>query len=366
MRVVQSAQAQPNVLSLPMIQNEISVESQLTDRSVNITNAVNFVQSAFSKVSGLSSFESVLQSSSASVFSLSAPINLATDTIAKASFTFISIDGDLQTQKSWTVLPNGSVVASTLDAELSTTPVATSYSSHNWVGYEIHNSSGITGVQAIFTVPTVSSAPAGTLVSGTVHETALTDWVGMSASAGGGGGLIQTGFNYLIGTTSSTDIPTWYEDYGCGCAINDQTLYTSGDCYGNTYTKTGDSFNPDVALLTGDAIYSWYDSTTGSLCTASYSTSESPSYGQLIAEAPAYSGEISQIAKFSTTTFTSGTYQDLAGHWQPISDPIGAGNYNTYTLTQYPSKTDASPSYSSGDVTVTWANCDYNYTYVNG
>lgn len=362
--------------NVSIVAQAIASEAGIMGRQVNVSKATQTVVDVYEAVAASSNFQRAIDVYR-SDFELSTPLYPGNNDSAYVvpSFGFVWQSAGLQIQEFWEVTLAGEV-----SLQNSSEPLVASASTitgHSWAGGDVHNSSGVEGATATFIdVPTVSSPPSGTKVVGTVYETALAGWVGISPDLLGGGGLVQTGFQYLVGSNSGSDVTTFYEDFGCGCGINNETPYTSSQCYLYTYTKSGDSFGPEVWLELGDAEFFWYDSTSGADCSASYgiggyNPGYAPYYAQFVFEAPSFSGLISQVAKFTSTTFTSPQYEEdnYAGSWVRISGEYNAGNWNSYNLNQYPNNPntyDAHGVYSSDRVVMSWLNSDYNYTYVNG
>jgi hypothetical protein len=321
-------------------------------------------------LSSSGTFQSALQQHGPSSFSWGLGYNFKSGIGGStAGFVVSWADGQVMRALSWTAfLGNGS-----LSGPSNLVWPLFSMTSTNWAGYETWQS-GETIDQALATanIPSISNPPANQ-IDATVHQVANA-WIGMSPLAGGGGGLIQTGFTRDVTNNEAYDF--WWELF----PKNFSQAYTAAECgTGITHGAVGDSVQEGVSQSGGSNNgFSIYDITSNDLCTASFTQAETPVYAQAVVEAFGYCTNhqsiIQQIADLgSTVTFGSGSVEAVASGGQKNVETFNflynQGWYTNYLLQQntIPSQNILNGyDYTAGGPTMSWQNSWYNYNYVNG
>ncbi len=197
-----------------------------------------------------------------------------------------------------------------------------------WSGYEFYNTSTplVNTAVMLWQVPYVSQSPQQ---SCTNELCVLSAWVGISASAGGGGGLVQTGTDSILNCASGCQhtYEAWLEDYPNFPTDNCFSPNQSDQIYADVYIY------PDS---NGNLIPYAYiaDNTIGKNCETSYSA-ESTYYGQFMVERPCYpSGCPAGLPEFNTLTIQGEIF-----YGSPCTDPYycppGEGIYIPYNAGMY-------------------------------
>lgn len=254
-----------------------------------------------------------------------------------------------------------------------TPTIYSSTDSVNWAGYEWHVTSPSTplaGNEGDELVPTISVPPQqpSNVPSGVTVDAADAVWLGLSGSAGGNGGLLQTG--YERDATQNWPYAEWYEFYP-----NPQYDYP-----GSPTVSPGDyawqAMNT-VSFESPEWYASVYDFTKG--VGASVTLNEGswlPYYFQGITEAYEHNGVIQQIAEFSQTSFYDlyvCSYNE-SNCWTDIYPGANSVlSMTTYQLRQSSGVDNTNYGSSGGPggefgtygyTYVTWSTSAYNFDYI--
>lgn len=323
--------------------------------SININTEKKDILNKFSVISHSNYFTGLISQLGVSSFST----GLAHNYVSNVTNAYFSLTWYTSTNVhvvSWNVSTDTEVISapvvtvypifySTVSQGTNSSSSETSYvsssvlSSGNWAGYEFYDGNSITSAAANFNVATITMPPS-TQVNSSVNQVASV-WVGLSNSAGGNGGLAQTGYaTDATPGSNSFNYNLWYEVYDLGTPVS-MPMTNYG---GNPTASPGNIIDATVQQNGNSWDFEIYNYNNSQTYTASHSMvyffffnyQFNANFNQYIVEVYKSGTVIQQIAQFNPAINFEGATMYSNGATQFITNLYNSSNYNEYVLYQNP------------------------------